>query len=183
MLGGGQFATAHTNRMGSHAEDLFEKICKANGMTVKHASKIDDMTRHFDFFVRPWNALDIGRTSARVEVKAMKCPRRGLPPDETLIYVELVNVIGKLGWVFGDADILAFEQPCDRFLLVKREELARKALEMWKTGEKGEHSGIKGTLWTRPGREDLVLSLDRDMHVKCLTHSILGFPSKDISNK
>jgi hypothetical protein len=170
MLGGGKFATAATNLMGSNAETLFQRVCVARGMTLRPATRFENIVRHFDFVVTPWTAFPLPSRSARVEVKSIKCPRRGARPDPTLIYVELRGVLGHKGWVFGDADLVAFEQPNDSFLIVKRDELAQRAKEMHATAPMGVSSGIKGTLWSRPDRDDLVLCMDRDRDVKTLAH-------------
>ena len=170
MKGGGEFATDVTHRMGLHAETLFQQLCKGKGLTVQPATRFENTVRHFDFVVRPWSLLPPSQEFARVEVKAIKCPRRGAPPDPTLIYVELKGVLGHMGWVFGDADIVAFEQPEDSFLLVRRKDLALKAAQMYESAKMGSRSGIKGTLWSRPDRQDLVLCMDRDKDVKTLDH-------------
>lgn len=170
MRGGGKFATAATDRMGSHAELLFQRVCETHGMSVRPATRFENVVRHFDFVVSPWTLFPLPSRSARVEVKSIKCPRRGGTPDPTLIYVELRGVLGHKGWVFGDADLVAFEQPNDSFLIVKREELAQLANDMHPTAQMATRSGVKGTLWSRPDRDDLVLCMDRDRHVKTLGH-------------
>lgn len=170
MLGGGKFATAVTDRMGSHAESLFQRLCQSHGMPIRPATRFENIVRHFDFVVSPWTAFPLPCRSARVEVKSIKCPRRGDKPDPTLIYVELRAVMGHKGWVFGDADLVAFEQPNDSFLIVHRNELAERANEMHAIAPMGFRSGVKGTLWSRPDRNDLVLCMDRDRDVKTLAH-------------
>lgn len=172
MKGGGEFATELTHQMGLRAETLFQTICESKQLSCRPATRYENTVRHFDFVVRPWTFLSLPQNSARVEVKAIKCPRRGAHPDPTLIYVELQGVLGHKGWVFGDADIVAFEQPNDSFLIVKREDLARKANELAKSASFASRSGVKGTLWNRPGRQDVVLCLDRDTHVKVLDHAM-----------
>lgn len=173
LKGGGEFATQTTHRMGLHAETLFQTLCQKHKLACRPATRFENTVRHFDFAVTPWPFLSISQDPARVEVKAMKCPRRGAPPDPTLIYVELKGVLGHKGWVLGDADIVAFEQPQSSFLLVKREDLARKAAQMYDAAPHAPHSGIKGTLWSRPDRQDLVLCMDRDRDVKSLEHAVL----------
>jgi hypothetical protein len=103
-----------------------------------------------------------------VEVKGMKCPTRGASVDPTLIYVELQNVNGGSGWIFGKADVIAFEQPEEKFLCVDREELCKKALILSQSAPFGTRSGQKGTLWSRNNRDDLILSLDRDKDILSL---------------
>jgi hypothetical protein len=162
VVGGGEFANSNSLRMGQKAEDLFVDLCKENNLSFRYASKYENMNSHFDFIV---NKFPLTYTKKTIEVKAMKCPKRGDPVDPTLIYVELQNVNGGKGWIFGEADIIAFEQPDEKFLCVNRDELCRTALEIAKDAPFGTQSGIKGTLWSRKDRNDLVLSLDRDQHI------------------
>jgi hypothetical protein len=173
MLGGGEFATKATQRMGLHAETLFQTLCQQHNLSCRPATRFENTVRHFDFVVTPWPFPPFSQDTARVEVKAIKCPSRGAKPDPTLIYVELKGVMGHKGWVLGDADIVAFEQPHNSFLLVKREDLARKAAQMFDSAAHAQRSGVKGTLWSRPDRQDLVLCMDRDRDVKSLQHAIL----------
>lgn len=170
LKGGGEFASAVTHQMGLHAETLFQRLCESKGLSCRPATRFENTVRHFDFVVHPWTLTPLPQDVARVEVKAIKCPRRGARPDPTLIYVELKGVLGHKGWVFGDADIVAFEQPNNSFLCVKREDLAHKTAELFPSASMGSRSGIKGTLWSRPDRDDLVLCMDRDTHVKVLDH-------------
>jgi len=173
LKGGGEFATAVTHRMGLRAETLFQTLCQSHSLSCRPATRFENTIRHFDFVVKPWPFLSATQEPTHVEVKAMKCPRRGARPDPTLIYVELKGVLGHKGWVFGDAHVVAFEQPNDSFLLVNREDLARKAAQLFDAAPRAPHSGVKGTLWSRPDRDDLVLCMDRDTHVKSLPHAIL----------
>lgn len=171
VRGGGTFSTLQTLRMGQRAEDLFQRVCVSNGLSLRPATREENF-RHFDFVVWPWTAFPLPCRSARVDVKAIKCPQRGAPPDPTVIFVELKDVAGKRGWVFGDADLIAFEQPLDTFLVVKREDLAHKAQRIAMTAPKGHRSGIKGTLWSRPERQDSILCLDRDKDLLTLPNII-----------
>jgi len=173
MKGGGEFATEATHRMGLFAETLFQTLCHSHKLACRPATRFENTVRHFDFVVSPWSFLPLPQTTARVEVKAMKCPRRGAAPDPTLIYVELKSVMGHKGWVLGEADIVAFEQPHNSFLLVKRNDLALKAAQMFASAPHASRSGVKGTLWSRPDRNDLVLCMDRDRDVQTLEHAFL----------
>ena len=103
--------------MGQRAEDLFQHVCAFNNLSLRPATRSENF-RHFDFVIWPWTAFPLACRTARVDVKAIKCPQRGASPDPTLIFVELKDVAGNKGWVFGDADLIAFEQPIDSLLIV-----------------------------------------------------------------
>lgn len=175
VVGGGEYSTVKTLQMGQRAEDLFIELCKKNNLSFRYASKYENMNHHFDFIV---NRFPPTYTKKNVEVKGMKCPTRGAPVDPTLIYVELQNVNGGQGWVFGKADVVAFEQPEEKFLCVDREELCKKALIQAQSASFGTRSGQKGTLWSREGRKDLILSLDRDKDILTMNSTfIFGKPN------
>jgi hypothetical protein len=183
-MGGGAFATAVTRDVGAAAEAAFEHACVARGCKLRTATRREQVQEHFDFVVGPAHAL-LGRTprrlprhagllpsqtdvgTVRVEVKATKAARRGCAPDDSLLYLELHAVGGKhWGWLYGSADILAFQlQPCTpadpSFLLVPRRTLVRIAHAALPMARRASHSGIKGTLYGRKHRGDCVLVLDR----------------------
>jgi len=172
IVGGGEFATPHTHSMGQRAEDLFTRVCTSHTLHFRHATMRENM-RHFDFVVWPWSLTPLPQKSVRVDVKATKCPQRGARPDPTLIYVELKDVSGHKGWVFGEADLIAFQQSDSSFLMVERTELAHAAQTIAQTARMGTRSGQKGTLWKRWNRNDLILSLDRDKDVLPLNSAFL----------
>ena len=58
-----------------------------------------------------------------IDVKAMKSIKRHKPRDATRIWVEFTNPLGKYGWLYGQQDFIAFEQPkC--YIMVRRSDLA-----------------------------------------------------------
>lgn len=150
VRGGGQFATAVTTSMGTNAERRFFDICRGRGYKIRLATSYENCVKHFDFEVQ----------SYKVEVKAMKAPRRGMSPDPNMIYVELKNVSGGDGWLYGDADFLAFEQP-HGFLMVRRHELVQLAERMRPKCRVSRVSGVYHTLYSRANRDDLVMVLHK----------------------
>lgn len=99
---------------GSKAETRFATIATKKGYETAKSSKQVDMQAHWDFRITKANY------SKRVEVKALKHVNDVLTDD--LIYVELQNCGGGRGWLYAEADIMAFEM-VGYFLLVQREEL------------------------------------------------------------
>ena len=151
VYGGGRFATARTTAMGVAAERYFYDICRGRRYAVRPATSYENRVEHFDFEVQ----------GMRIEVKAMKAPRRGMRPDPNIIYVELRNVDGGRGWLYGSADYIAFEQR-GGFLMVQRRELVRLAEHMAVRCRKARVSGVYHTLYSRANRADLVLVLHID---------------------
>lgn len=141
--------------MGEHAESRFVNVCKKKGVSVRPASQLENMFQHFDFIVSSADR----RKCARVEVKSMKARRRGMEPDPRVLYVELKNVHGYAGWLFGKADYLAFEQE-KGFLMVDRKELIGVVDTLRPHCTIAETSGITHTLYSRRNRKDLVMIMD-----------------------
>lgn len=148
VRGGGRYATAHTTSMGTAAEQRFFDICRARGYTIRPANNFENRVNHFDFEVQGF----------KVEVKAMKAPRRGMAPDPDMIYVELKNVCGGSGWVYGNADFVAFEQR-GGYLMVRRDELVQLVQSMQSKFRHSHVSGVYHTLYSRANRDDLVMVL------------------------
>ena len=82
-------------------------------MKLRVASKFENIRKHFDFIVK------LGSKYQKVEVKSMKSRKRGQPQDPTCIFIETQSVKGYPGWVHGEADTVAFEQP-EGFLMIPR---------------------------------------------------------------
>jgi hypothetical protein len=137
--------------MGTAAEQRFANICREKGYAIRPATSYENRVRHFDFRV----------CGDKVEVKAMKSPRRGMAPDPDMIYVELRNVSGGDGWLYGDADLIAFGQR-DGFLMVNRRELVRLVEWMRPRCRRSAVSGVYHTLYSRVNRDDLVMVLHID---------------------
>lgn len=88
------------------------------GTTIK-ATKFEDTKRHIDF----WWYNDDGRPYG-IDVKGMKKNNRSDKQYDTSIHwVELQNVRGETGWVYGDAVYIAFIV-ADSVLFVPRKRLA-----------------------------------------------------------
>lgn len=145
--------------MGTAAEQRFFDICGRRSYTIRPASSYENRVKHFDFEVQGF----------KVEVKAMKAPRRGQAPDPNMIYVELRNVSGGTGWLYGEADIIAFEQPRG-FLMVHRRELVRFVEQMRLRCRMSHVSGVYHTMYSRANRDDLVMVLHKN--------DLMGFESK-----
>jgi hypothetical protein len=92
---------------GKAKEEEFKKFFKK----VFDAYVQQDMKEHWDFGVR-------------FDVKMIKSVRRHQQKDENIHWVELKNVNGEQGWLYGEADFFAFELE-DYWVIVSREELAR----------------------------------------------------------
>jgi hypothetical protein len=106
-------------RAGEKAEDLFEAALSKAGMPFRRASFKEEIN-HIDFFVSKMADQEVA-----IDVKARKRVKRGdSQVNDDLIWVEFRNVAGKRGWLYGQADAIAFERESD-FILVNRKLFAR----------------------------------------------------------
>ena len=77
----------------------FTTEAKASGFNVRKSTKVEDMG-HVDYFL-----TKNGKTFA-VDLKSQK---RGV--EDGLFLIELLNVRGDLGWLFGKAEFIVFDTP------------------------------------------------------------------------
>jgi hypothetical protein len=168
VCGGGAYACARSHAMGQIAEQRFLDLCQAHRMPFRCATPRENIINHFDVVVQVPSAT----RPLRIEVKAMKARHRGAPPDPRVIYAELRAVRNNPGWLYGDADAIAFEQE-HGFLLVHRGDLVQHVHRLLPTCPQVHRSGIPHTLYTRAGRQDLVMVLDRDRDLAALRHTFI----------
>ena len=116
---------------GKRAEKEYAKLYK----DVRWPTEEEDYNEHWD--------LEVG--GIKIDVKAIK------KDDENIHFVEFKNVLGKKGWLYGDADGFAFETK-DYWIEVKKEDLQETVHD--KCIDK-----VKGwdfyEIATRPGAKDL----------------------------
>lgn len=96
---------------------------------------------------------DVANGDVKYDVKAMKKFRRSDEyPTDRIHYVELKNVHGKKGWLYGLADYIAFETR-SYWALVSRQKLQEMIEEMpMETSTEPEVYKF----YTRRGRQDLM---------------------------
>jgi hypothetical protein len=104
--------------LGEKAEELFATIARQAGWQVSPSSKDENIDEHWDFHIAK------GEEKFKVEVKSAKRIHRndkGIQFEYT--WVEIHGVRPKdTGWLFGKADLIAFEKEVS-FILVKRLDL------------------------------------------------------------
>lgn len=139
-------------REGLNSEQQFVQLALQRGFETKTSSRNEDMRKHIDVFIRKNN-----RTFS-VDVKAPKRPSRHSTSNfmETT-WIEIENVRGDVGWIYGEQDLIAFDFD-DKFILVKRTELM-SYIESIIVLEKNITSNIRNadySLYQRPGRKDII---------------------------
>ena len=127
--------------VGQRAEQRFAELL----INPHFSTPEQDMEEHWD----------VESDGKRYDVKAMKKWRRDDPePTDRMHYVELRNVHGELGWLYGEADYIVFETR-SYWIVVKRRTLMPFIEGMTENSEQS----LKPTvyrLYQRTGRKDLM---------------------------
>ena len=120
---------------GKRAEKEYAKLYMGDSNNVVFPTESEDYKEHWDVSIN----------GVKIDVKAIK------KDDENIHFVEFKNVLGKKGWLYGDADGFAFETK-DYWIEVKKKDLQNMVHD--KCIDK-----VKGwdfyELSTRPGAKDL----------------------------
>jgi hypothetical protein len=145
--------------LGEEAEGLFSEMAKKLGWQVAPSSQDENIDEHWDF------QITNGQDSFKVEVKSSKRIHRNdnqAQPDFT--WVELRNVRGEVGWLFGKADLIAFEKETS-FIFIKRLDLLKVVNQKVNLVAKVKHpDNALYKIYTRDGRKDkLTLLLTDDI--------------------
>jgi hypothetical protein len=83
---------------------VMEAITHTLGGTCEKSSREEDMHQHIDFW---WNSPKKGRIG--IDVKGVKKKnRQDKEVDDTIHWIEIQNVNGKKGWIYGSATYIAF---------------------------------------------------------------------------
>jgi len=118
------------------ALDMFNK--------VSFASRDEDIFDHWDV------KIDI-----KIDVKAMKkINREDSEPNENFHYVEIKNVHGDKGWLYGEADYFAFEMK-DYYVMVSKIKLQAMIADKCKDKIKCARPTLY-ELYSREGRNDMM---------------------------
>jgi hypothetical protein len=141
--------------LGQKAEDIFAKLATERGWEIKSASAGENIDDHFDFRMRKDKEI------LKVEVKGKKrIDRSDANPQEELVWIELHGVrIHDAGWLFGKADLIAFQMDAS-FRIVKRLDLVALVCKM--IDYKSKVNSPKDALYkaySRAGRSDILTML------------------------
>ena len=130
---------------GNISEARFKSMCQLKGWQCYKSTPEEDMFKHIDFYV----LSDEGEWS--VDVKHSS--------DVECIWVELKNVRGNEGWLYGEATHICFDTPLiNKLCIVERIDLMEYIHENCeKTFVKKEEAYLK--LYQRQGRRDIITSI------------------------
>lgn len=131
---------------------VMEAVQHTLGGECEKSSKKEDMYDHIDFW---WNSPKKGRIG--IDVKGIKKKnRKDTDVDDTINWIEILNVRGNPGWIYGKSEYIAFRTKT-KILFVKTTDLQNFATEKTK-GKELVHSNPKGFYipYQRYGRMDMV---------------------------
>ncbi len=118
------FIDERSAQMGESAEKQFDRAAKAQGKSVRKASRYEERVLHIDRWLgdkrwRPaYNQSMKDKPEISVEIKAMKrISRASAKPQSEWLWVEFKNVSGGEGWLYGGATLLATEVESGFYLL------------------------------------------------------------------
>lgn len=149
---------------GQEAEELFMKTARDLGWEVSKVPDYTDMVEHIDCVITWGDPMNPAYPAASygVDVKARNTAEDG---EET--WIEIRNVNGEGGWLYGKADMIAFDQG-DRFLLVERDKLQKFVEEkVDREYVTLAHQALM-KVYTRHNRKDM-LTLVKTFHLKGLS--------------
>lgn len=123
-----------------------ESFAKLFDKTI-NATKDQDIHEHWDL-----------KIETKIDVKGMKRQDRfDDNASEIFHWVELKNVLGKLSWLYGDADYFAFETE-NYWIIVEKKSLQNFIEEKCKGKEVGKKKDPY-ELYQRDGRKDVVVKV------------------------
>ena len=155
-------------KVGAEKEQEFaDLLVLKHGGVVTHSDRNTDIKDHIDLF---W---EIDGKKFSFDVKGLKKNSRSdKVTDNNIHWIEIANVRGNAGWLYGKADYIVFETDTE-WLLVKR----RRLIEMINSkviDTKISNTKELYTYYRRAGRKDII--------VKVLTSDLVEIASK-ILNK
>lgn len=156
-------ATEENWDKGNAAEQKFLNLAQELGWDVQVTDLETDRWEHIDFVISWGKPMIEGEVTATysVDVKAQNTAEKG---EET--WVEIRNTLGGAGWLYGEADLIAFDQG-DSFLVVERDKLRVWIEENVEKVYVDRATQAFMKIYTRAGKKDMI-TLVKTYHLKGL---------------
>ena len=150
-----------SDHLGRVSAQRFVDACAAIGYQCRQSTRHEDINYHIDYWVmRPG-----GQTS--VDVKGNNYPGE--------IWVEFINVRGKDGWLFGQAEYIAFDiEAIHGLAMVSRTELLALCERLVAKEFVPKHEAYH-KLYNREGRQDVISRLELIDIAPLKTFKILNY--------
>ena len=156
----------YSNRQGNESVRRFIDACRAIGYETRKSSREEDIFDHIDYWVKRRNYKN-EQIESGVDVKGGNSPE--------CVWIEFKNVNGDNGWMYGEAEFIAFEMPEENgFVVVRRQELADYAeLVVEETFVPKAEAYRK--LYQRAGRQDVISLLYLDDLKELKSYKVLRY--------
>ena len=159
--------TGECIQSGLGAEQIFDQIAESKNLEVKNARRRENIHKHIDKYVKQESK------TWSVDIKARKkTSRSDSDAQDEWIWIEFQNVRGNLGWLYGEADNIAFETQ-DSFVIVDRKSLidyVENAVDMAKPVRKSYLAKYK--TYQRAGRNDLLTMVELSKIIENCKHFV-----------
>jgi len=156
----------YSNRQGNESVRRFIDACRVIGYETRKSSREEDIFDHIDYWVKRRNYKN-EQIESGVDVKGGNSPE--------CVWIEFKNVNGDNGWMYGEAEFIAFEMPEENgFVVVRRQELADYAeLVVEETFVPKAEAYRK--LYQRAGRQDVISLLYLDDLKELKSYKVLRY--------
>jgi len=141
---------------GLGAEQIFEQIALSKNLEVKTAKRRENIQKHIDKHL-----IEENGQGWSVDIKARKkASRSDSEAQDEWIWIEFQNVRGNAGWLYGEADYIAFETQ-DDFTIVNRKSLVDYVEGVVDMGKPVRKSFLaKYKTYRRANRNDLLTMVE-----------------------
>jgi hypothetical protein len=189
-----EFMDERSVEMGESAEKKFDRAVKAQGKSVRKASRYEERVQHIDRWIgdkRWWPKLNQtmkDKPEISVEIKAMKRISRASPePQSEWLWVEFRNVSGGLGWLYGDATLLATEVETGFYLLYLKSLRSWAEFKVDRDAKVANPNHAQYTSYSRKNRKDemSLINLQEfiDWYEEASGTQVIFFPKVEIAGQ
>lgn len=161
---------------GEISEKKFEKILNSRGFKFRKSTPYEDSIYHIDYYAcRTHDLKNFDKNALSFDVKSKKRVSRNNKNYSTdFIWIELKNVKGYDGWLYGSQQFIAFEFE-NYFLIVNRESLLEKVNSLISNAKKVFRStDALYNLYTRKNRKDCITMITVSDLMDC-KHRVWNF--------
>jgi len=189
-----EFMDERSVEMGESAEKKFDRAVKAQGKSVRKASRYEERVQHIDRWIgdkRWWPKLNQtmkDKPEISVEIKAMKrISRASSEPQSEWLWVEFRNVSGGLGWLYGDATLLATEVETGFYLLYLKSLRSWAEFKVDRDAKVANPNHAQYTSYSRKNRKDemSLINLQEfiDWYEEASGTQVIFFPKVEIAGQ
>jgi hypothetical protein len=187
-----EFMDERSVEMGESAEKKFDRAVKAQGKSVRKASRYEERVQHIDRWIgdkRWWPKLNQtmkDKPEISVEIKAMKrISRASSKPQSEWLWVEFRNVSGGLGWLYGEATLLATEVETGFYLLYLKSLRSWAEFKVDRDAKVSNPNHAQYTSYSRQNRDDemSLINLQEfiDWYEEASGTEVIFYPKVEIS--